>query len=873
MFGRKKPERALDSELRFHLEQQVQNYVSSGMTTEEARRRARLEFGGLDQIKESCRDVRTGRYLAELVQDLRFGWRMLWKARRTTAISIGVIAIGVGANMAAFSIADAFLLRPLRVPGIERLTRILAKEQGPIEALEVFSAPEFLELQTGSRSFESIAAWYEFTGNVSGGQVPEVSSGMVVSANFFRVFGVAPVLGRGLVDDDGLESSEPAAVISYGLWGRQFAFARDTIGKTIRVRDRNYSVAGVMPKEFRYLPEADVWVPLILTPKDRVERTKVYLALVARLRDGVTPRQASAELTSLSLASPDTRRQRAARAAPLSEHLVSGDDGHQYIYLLWTSAFLVLLVATANVANLQYARASLRTREIAIRTALGAGRLRLLRQLVTENALLGILACIAGACAAIATVSFLRAGFSPKLARYLSGWDYFSVNPRALAYGLGAAVLAGLLAGIAPALFASGVRPAEQLKAGDCGASSGRTRHRLKNALVVIQVSLSMVLLVGAANLTASIRSMSEPLPGTDPDSALTLRMNLSESEYPGPLQIRAFQHRLLDALHGIPGVKSAAVVMSLPYEGTRDVGSFLIEGQPVFKGVRLPTLVRQPASPEYFQAMHIPIVKGRAFEASDSSEAAPVAVVSEALAREQFPGKDPLGRRLKLFSAKSDQPGSNQPWITIVGVAKDVPDLPGEAPMPTVYHPYEQIPSRYFDVILRPSSPPLEISRTVLAKLHEIDPGQPAYDVRTLSGVYDDQVGPLKWVAGMVGVLGMLALILAAMGVFSVVASAALERRKEVAIRMAFGAPAQAVTWMVLKQSLALTMAGAAIGVIASAALSRILTASIPEVHAASLSLYAGVAVFLAVIALPACYFPARRAALADPAETLRSE
>jgi putative ABC transport system permease protein len=866
MFRHKTPEKALDSELRFHLEQQVQNYISSGMTPEEARRQARLEFGGLDQIKESCRDVRAGRYLADFVQDLRYGWRMLWKARRTTAISVAVIAIGVGANMAAFSIADAFLLRPLRVRGIDRLTRILAREQGPVEPQDVFSAPEFLELQGGSRSFQSIAAWYEFTGNLSGGQTPEVSNGMVVSANFFRVFGVEPVLGRTFVgddvDEDGLESSEPVAVISYGLWGRQFGFGHDVIGKTIRVRDRNYSITGVMPQEFRYLPQDDVWVPLILTPKDRVERTNVYLALVARLRDGVTLRQASAELAAFAA------HGRAARAVPLSEHLVSGDDGHQYVYLLWTCAFLVLLVATANVANLQYARASLRSREIAIRTALGAGRLRLLRQLATENALLGILACIAGTYAAIATVSFLRAGFSPRLARYLSGWDYFSVNPRALAYGLGAAVLGGLLAGIAPALFASAVRPTEQLKAGDRAASSDRHRHRLKNTLVVIQVSLSMVLLVGATILTVSIRSMSEPLPGTDPDSALTLRMNLSESEYPGPLQIRAFQHRLLDALHTIPGVKSAAVVMSLPYEGFRDVGSFFVEGQPVFKGVRLPTLVRQPASPEYFQTMHIPIVRGRGLETSDGPDAAPVAVVSEALARELFPGKDPLGRRLKAFSNNS-----GEPWITIVGVVNDVQDLPGEAPMPTVYHPYEQIPSRYFDVILRPSSPPLESSRSVLAKLHEIDPSQPAYDVRTLRGVYDDQVGPLKWVAGMVGVLGMLALILAAMGVFSVVASAALERSKEVAIRMAFGAPAQAVTWMVLKQGLILTLAGAGIGVIASAALSRILVASIPEIHAASLWLYAGVAVFLATVALPACYFPARRAALADPAETLRSE
>ncbi len=265
---------------------------------------------------------------------------------------------------------------------------------------------------------------------------------------------------------------------------------------------------------------------------------------------------------------------------------------------------------------------------------------------------------------------------------------------------------------------------------------------------------------------------------------------------------------------------------------------------------------------------MRIPIVKGRAIEAPDGPAATPVVVVSETAAREQFPGQDPLGRKLKLFS-----PTFDMPWITIVGVAKDVQDIPGEPPMPTVYQAYEQLPSRNFDVILRASLPPLEVSTTALAKLHELDPSEPAYAVRTLRGVYDYQVGPLKWVAGMVGVLGLLALILAAMGVFGVVANAAIERRKDIAIRMAFGASAETVTWMVLKQGLMLTLAGAAIGVAGSVALSRILVASIPEIHAASLWLYAGVAAFLAAVAFQACYFPARRAALADPAETLRSE
>ena len=871
MFGRRKPEDALDAELRFHLEQQIEKYLALGMSAEDARRQARLDFGGLDQVKESCRDVRTSRYFTDFLQDLRFGCRMLKKSWRTAVISIAVIAIGVGANIAAFSIADAFLLRPLRLPAIESAVRILGTDKTHSQPVEEFAAADFLALQGASRSLENIAAWSLFLGNISGGSGPEEASGMAVSANFFEVFGIQPAAGRFLDAGDGQETSAPVAVISYALWDRQYRSRPEAVGAIIRVQGRDYRIAGVAPKAFRYIPEAEVWIPLILTPQDRADRSKTSLKLVARLGKGVTIRQADAELATLSgrlpSAAAGSSSGRVARVVPLLAHFAPDDDEDAYIYLVWAAALLVLGVTIANVANLQYSRATLREREMAIRTALGAGRFRLVRQLLTESALLGMTGCVAGAWVAIETVSLMRSSLPASLVRYVQGWDYFSVNPRALVYGLAAAALAGLLAGIAPALSVSSIRPSEQLKASGPGASAGPSRHRLRNILVVIQVSLSVVLLVGAAVVIAGFRQLAEPLPGTDPDSALTLRMILAESDYRGPQQLREFQLKFLDAIQALPGIKTAALVSDLPYSGMANGDAFFVEGRPVTPGVQLPSAILQSASPAYFQAMHIPIVKGRRLEVTDRADSTPVGVVSEALAREAFPGEDPLSRRIKLFSFS---PTAKEPWITIVGVAKDVQGQPAPS---ALYRPYEQAPPRFFDMVVRSSVPPLEVAKPVLAKLKEINPSQPAYDVRTLREVYDNQVLPLRWVADLVSLLGLFALILAAMGVFGVVSNAALERKKEVAIRMAFGARAQTVTWMVLKHGFALAAAGAVLGMGVGAVLSRILAASMPEVHAASLWTCIAAGSFLAAGAVPACYFPARRAAMGNPAETLRTE
>jgi putative ABC transport system permease protein len=870
MLGRRKRERQLESELHFHLERQIADFLAAGLEPEEARRRARLDFGGLEQIKESCREERKGRYVEEVFRDLRYGARMLAKSRRTVAISVLAIALGVGANMAAYSIADAFLLHPLLLPDIDRLVLISATERGQSKPWQGFPPADYLDWRAAGRSFESILAWNEFTDNLAGDGDPEVVSGMRVSSNFFRTLGVAPLVGQGMSEGD---DDDPAAVLSYGLWVRRFGANPDAIGKTIRLHERSYRIAGVMPKQFRYLPEADLWIPLILTPQQRVDRRGAFLYLTAKLRPGVGLRQANSELTTLSrqLASafPESHRERGAQAVSLAKRVRPDDDnGDAYIYMLWVSAGLVLLVATANVANLQFARVSLRAREMAMRTALGASRWRLVRQLLTENGILGILACVAGAGMAFWTVWALRFNFPPKDTRYLSGWDHFSVNPGALVYGLGVAVLAGLLAGIFPALLASSAAPAEQLKEGDRGASAGRRRHRLRSAFVVIQVSLSVVLLAGAVVVAKSIWSFTEPLPNTDPQSALTLRMILRESEYSDAVKMRAFEQQLMDAFHAIPGMEQIALVSNLPYSGETDGGIFRIQGRPDAPLSRLPGLQFQAVSPEYFAAIHIPIVQGRGFDSSDSVDSLPVAVVSEALVRQQFAGENPLGRKIKM-----ELRGPNAPWLTIVGVAGDIAALPAEAPSATLYRPFVQEPPRAFDLLLRPSSPPRQIETSVLAKLRELDASQPAYDVQTLQELYDSQVAPLKGAANLMNVLGGLALALAAMGVFSVVVNTAVERQKEVAIRVTFGARMGSVVWMVLRQAMGLTLAGAVLGTAGAVAFSRVLAASIPEIHAPSAWLYLEVALFLATIAIPACYFPARRAALADPAAILRGE
>lgn len=871
MFGRERHEQQIDQELRFHIERQVADYVASGMTPEEARRRAQIEFGGVEQIKEACRDERGGRWLEQFVQDLRYGARVLGRARAAVVVSALVIGLGVGANMAIYSIVDAFLWRPLALPDMDRLVAVAATERGQRNG-SAFAPVDYLEWTTATGSFESVSAWASSVGNLAGEGDPEVANGMSVSADLFRTFRVAPMLGRTLTRDDVREDSAAVVVISYGLWLRHFGSSPAVLGKTLEYNERSYRVVGVMPKEFRYQPETDLWIPLVLTPEQRADAARESLAVVARLKPGVSLAQANAELAShaarLASAYPQTHAQRGAQAVSLAE-VMNGEEAGGYMYALWAASFLVLLAAIANVANLQFARVSSRSRELAVRSALGAGRLRLIRQLLTENTLLGGLACTAGTLVAYWSVAALRASMPSTLVKFVAGWDQFSVNPQVLAYGLAVAVLAGVLSGVAPALGASAGSLGTTLKEAGRGSSAGRRRHRMRGAFVLLQVSLSMVLLVGAAAVVIRTRQISEPLPNTDPSSALTFRVLLPASRYGGPQRIREFQQRLLASLDALPGVTSAAMIQDLPYSGEAFGANYAVEGRPADSGSSPPFLLQEVASDHYFEAMHIPLVAGRWFDSRDTAEAPPVAIVSDVLAQHEFGGQDPLGGRIRVGPADG-----NGPWLTIVGVVRHVRhSAENLVPVPMLYRPYRQAPVRGFDVILRPAGPPMAMVKSVLAALHAVDPVQPVYDIRTLQDVYYNQTLGETWSAVLIGGMGGLALLLAAMGVFSVVANAAMERQKEVAIRMTFGARLGSVLWMVVKQGAGLTAVGVVIGVAGGVGFCRLLAAAIPQVEVPGAGLFAAAAAFLMAVAIPACYFPARRAALADPAAVLRDE
>ncbi len=870
MFGRERHERQIDKELRFHIERQVADYVASGMTPEEARRRAQLELGGLEQTKESCRDERRGRWIEQFVQDVRYGLRMLGRARAAVAVSVLVIALGVGANMAVFNMVDAFLWHPLALPDLDRIVQILGTEQGRTSS-DSFAPADYLDWSADSQTFSAMAAWRQMTGNLSGEGDPEVIRALSVDAGFFPVFGVDPLLGRTFAASDGPD----VAVISYGLWVRHFASDAAVLGKTIDYRDHAYRIAGVMPKEFRYLPESDLWVPLALTPEDRANRTNASLSVVGRLKAGAGIEQANADLATraarLAAEFPQSHAGRGLRALGLAEQINgdSGDgDGKPYMYSLWAAALLVLVIGTANVANLQLARVSLRERELAVRSALGAGRLRLMRQLLTENALLGVLACVSGTLVAYWTIAAMRASVPADLIPFIGGWEQFGVNLRVLAYGLAVAVGAGMLAGIAPALAASARAPGARMQETGRSVSAGRRRHRLRSMFVVVQVSLSIALLTGAVAVAVGAQRIAEPIANTDPQSALTFKLILPMSRYGPPERIQAFQQRLVEATQQMPGVRSAAIVTALPYSGNGYGATYEVEGKPRLAGSRPAFLFQQAVSEQYFEAMRIPLVSGRPFGRSDGADAPPVAIISELMVKQAFGGQDPLGRRIQLRSDTSDSR-----WLTVVGVVKDVRHSALSIMLPMVYRPYLQAPMRQFDVILRPAGPPMQMVNSVRAAIAKLDPAQAAYDFGTLQDVYYNQTMGETMSARMIGAMGGLALLLAAMGVFSVVASAAVERQKEVAIRMTFGARLASVVWMVVRQGMALTVAGAVLGTAGAVAFCRLLAAAIPVVEVPGAGLFAAVAGFLVAIAIPACYFPARRAALADPAAVLREE
>ena len=806
-----------------------------------------------------------------MLQDSRYAFRMLIKNKSYTAVAVLALALGIGANTAVFSVTDAFLLKPVALPDLNSLVMLMEQAPGQTAFWSDVSPANYSDWKRQSRSFAELSPHHWDEVNLTGSGDPERMRIVRAAANFFDVLGAKAMLGRTFLAEDEQAGKNQIVVLSYGLWERHFGSDRGIVGKTIKLDGMTHTVVGVMDKKFNFPVSAEMWTPLALDPKASQVRDRHYLQIAARLNPGVSLPQASAEMATvarrLAVQYPETNRGWSAQVIPM-RFFVTGDLTTNYTLMLMVAVGFVLLIACANVANLQFARGAARQREFAMRTALGAGRWRVVRQLLTESIALSLLGAGAGLALAEWGVELILHYMPANIARYIAGWNEIQLDARSFAFALSVAVASGILSGLAPALQASKPDLNETLKESGRGTSAGRSRQRVRGLLVVSELALALVLLIGAGLMVKGVQTLLAVQQPYDPSHVLSIEINLSETKYKARPQRAEFYERVLQQLQTVSEIESAAVVRSLPYGDGLRRDAIRIEGRQVEKG-EFPAAQLEPVSPDYFRLMRIPLREGRLLGERDGAASLPVAVVSEAMVRRYWPGQSALGRRIKV-----GPPDSENPWLTVVGVVKDVYyNWFDKDPQPVLYQSYHQAATGWTTLAIRSYGDPTRIVSAVRGQIAKVDPDQPLAEIRTLERVMSDSVLGLSYVAVMMTVLGVIALLLSAVGVSGLMAYSVTERTHEIGVRLALGAQRAAVLRMLVRRGMLLSAAGLAIGFTASLFLARLMSRLIFGVSATDWSTFGGTLLALAAVALGASYIPARRASRLDPTSALRHE
>jgi putative ABC transport system permease protein len=801
-----------------------------------------------------------------LWQDVRYGFRMLWKNPGFTLVAVLALALGIGANSTIFSFVNGILLRPLPYQQPERLVlldEISTKENA--RSIGV-SFPNFLDWREQNRVFEEIAAYVENSYTLVGGGEPEQVKGASVSSGLFEVVGVAPMMGRTIRPEEDRPDADTVVILSHGLWQRRFGAARDIIGQTISINNRSRTVIGVMPPGFQFPEVADLWLPLALDTK-RWTRNDHGLSAIARLKQGVTLAQAQDEMVSVAHRieeqNPVTNEGLSVNVHNLREGLV-GDYRRALMILLGVVGF-VLLIACANVANLLLARASVRQKEMSIRAALGASRWRIVRQLVTESLLLSVMGGVLGLLLALWGLDLLLAAIPIEI----PFWMKFNLDGRVLGFTVAVSLLTGIVFGSVPALQASKIDLNEALKEGGRSAAAGAGRRRLRSLLVVVEVALSLVLLVGAGLMMRSFLRLRQVDPGVDPKNVLTMTVSLPRAKYTEPEKQVAFFQQLLERTNALPGVETAGAVSNLPLSGSLWGRSLTVEGRPVLPVGQAPMINHCVTTPNYFRSMGIRLLAGRDFAPPDTKDAPRVTVIDERLAREFWPGESPLGKRIRF-----GPPEANEPWHTIVGVVGEVRHERLEmATRKSIYVPHSQIPDRQMVLTIRTATDPMSLAAAVRGQVKELDPDQPVSDVRPMSEVISRSVWQPRLYAILFGIFAAVALVLATVGIYGVMAYSVTQRTHEIGIRMALGAQSSDVLKMVLGHGLLLALTGVVIGLGAAFALTRLMASLLFNVSATDPITFTLIALLLMLVALVACLVPARKAMKVDPMVALRYE
>jgi putative ABC transport system permease protein len=798
------------------------------------------------------------------MRDLKYSLRSLARNPGFAAIAILTLGLGIGANSAIFSVVNSVLLRPLPFSDATRLTMVWLSS--PQRGADVTSYPNYLDWKK-SGTFAGMAAFTPLGANITGdGTTPERVPAALVSADFFTVLGAKPELGRAFQAREETAGEDTVVILSNGLWKRRFGSDPNIVGRTFRVRGRTLTIIGVMPSGFDFPEKAELWLPLAPGPGEREARGALWLRVVARLKPGssLENSQAGMDIVAAQLAKeyPGVLQDAGIAVKPLRDYLVG--DVRPALLVLLGAVLFVLLIACANIANLLLARAAAREQEIAVRSALGASRGRVVRQLLTESIALGLLGGVAGLLFALWGVGILRSASPPGLRNVAE----ISVDGRVLAFTLAVSIVTGILFGLVPALQVS--RPRFSLALRDRGASGGKRRGLTLKALVVAEVALALVLLIVAGLLLQSFARLDRIDPGFHPRQVLALSVSLTGSDYPEPARIIAFYQGLVERVRSLPGVQSAGATSAVLLSDLADSGRISVEGHLNPTPEQQVEVTMDSVTPEFFGTLGVPLISGRLFTAQDAAAPTQVAVINRTMARRFWPGEDPVGKRFKFGPAGV----AEIPWVTVLGVVGDArrSSLEHDEP-PSSFLPHAQLPASNMTLVVRAASgDPRQLAPAILREIHSLDPNQPVTRVATIEELIGERLLLRRFNAFLLGAFSLLALTLAAVGIYGVISYTVSQSTRDIGIRLALGAQGRDVLRMVLGNGLWLILPGIALGIGGALVAGRVLSHLLFGITATDPVTFLGLSLFLALLACAASYIPARRAARLDPLKALRT-
>jgi putative ABC transport system permease protein len=851
----------IDEELRFHLDMKTEENIRKGMSPHEARVLAEQQFGRVTRIKELGYSVRGGGLMETLWQDLRYAIRMLRHDAAFTLVAVLTLALGIGMNTAIFSIVNAVLLQPLPFANADELVTFYNTSGG--ESKFPLSPIAFLNLKRSNIVFTDVAALSNkgWPANLTGSGEAERLQGFQVSANLFSLLGVAPRHGRAFVEDEDRPGGNHVVVLSNELWQRRFGGDPQLFGQTITLNGDSYTVVGVMPEDFRFFTKTDLWTPLAFTPTDANDPAG-YLEVIGRRKLGVSFAQASTEVETISREfNKNSNSQVITRLSIPQSELT--EEVRPMLLLLMVAVGFVLLIACVNIANLLLARGNVRRRELAVRTALGAGRWRVMRQLLTENLLLAFLGAGMGLLLARLATQFVASGLPEYLADANSRVALLGLDTTTLVVTFTLALITSLLFGLVPAFQLSRIDLNEALNE---GSRTVAPRKHLRSVLVVAEVALAMVLLVGGGLMTRSFWRLAHVNLGYEPTGVLTAKIDPSDDRYEGLDRVSTFYQELLRHIRAIPNVREAGLINSLNASFP-----FSIDEHPPFPPELQPAAQNNQVSPDYFRVLAIPLRKGRFFDDRDGKGSQPVIIIDETFAQQYFPGEDPIGKHIKgEFSRGEGQ--SSREIVGVVGSARYW--TISREPFPHMYFSYLQENWGSMSLIVRAQSgDPMRLSAPIREELAAIDKLQPIHSFKSMESTVSGLVAPQRFTTFVLSAFAVMAAGLAAVGIYGVVSYTIAQRTREIGIRIALGATARDVLSLILWQGMTPVAIGATIGLMASIALTKLISGLLFGVRTTDLATLIAVTLLLVVIALIANYIPARRAIKIDPLSALRYE